>query len=107
MEMTIKDLHGLQYSENSYGVYRFKIDDKSVLNSILNINERYPDDTMVAVNTNVYDTQNPESMKAAYDKLCGLSIKLEGMKNRIDNIRNFVYYDMLDKFRNGKHENKE
>ena len=54
MEMTDKEIRELEHGENSYGVYSFKIDDKSVLNAILNINERYPDDTMVAVNTNVY-----------------------------------------------------
>ena len=54
MEMTDKEIRELEHGENSYGVYSFKLDDRSVLNAILNINERYPDDTMVAVNTDVY-----------------------------------------------------
>ena len=58
MEMTDKEIRELEHGENSYGVYSFKLDDKSVLNAILNINERHPDDTMVAVNTNAYALRN-------------------------------------------------
>ena len=55
----------------------------------------------------IYDVQNSESLWTAWEKLGNVCNKLDEVKQGIENFRNLIYYDCLEKRYNKRDKNKK